>query len=259
MSFNKKHNTASLKVEKKEYEMFEGLPIWRHLENNGTLHESYLCGSDYGVLAERIGKRVIRLKIKYEKFLNELFPDIEIISVFHRIKFKSAKRSREYGDYCVEISYKSNDKYGKKILIVEIKHGLIHIHQKQIRRYSNYILNPSAYFRKADEVKIIFMLFTEINTLNATTSYYLSEFNKEIATKIIDATSKVNEADEDTDIFGVFDKVQKDDDWDMIEESVRCKHSWKDCDNSYSSTCDYCIRNDLCEEKKGDYYRESRK
>ncbi len=208
MSFNRKHNMASLKVEKKEYEMFEGIPIWKHLENNGTLHETHLWGSDYGVLAERIGKRVIHLKIKYEKFLNELFPDIEIISVFHRIKFKSAKRSREYGDYCVEISYKSNGKYGKKVLIVEIKHGLIHIHQKQIRRYSNYIINPSAYFRKADEVKIIFMLFTEINTLNATASYYLSEFNKEIANKIIDATPKVNETDENIDIFNVLDMIE---------------------------------------------------
>lgn len=208
MTFNRKHIIASLKVEKKEYEIFEGLPIWKHLENNGTFHETYLCGSDYGVLAERIGKRIVRLKIKYEKFLNELFPDIEIISVNHRIKFKSAKRSREYGDYCVEISYKSNGKYGKKVLIVEIKHGLIHIHQKQIRRYSNYILNPSTYFRKADEVRIIFMLFTEINTLTATASYYLSEFNKEIANKIIDATPKVNKADDNIDIFSVFNGVE---------------------------------------------------
>ncbi len=208
MSFGRDHGIASLKIEKKEYEMHDGIPIWKHLENNGTVHESHIWGSDYGALAERIGKRNIGIKIKYEGFLNKIFPDINILSVARKTKFKSAKGSREYGDYCLEVHYKSNSVYGKKVLIIEIKHGLVKIHQKQIRRYSNYVINPSAYFRKADEVKIIFMIFTEIDTLNATTSYYLCEFNKELANKIIDAVPKVQETNDSIDIFEVFNNVK---------------------------------------------------
>ena len=44
-----------------------------------------------------------------------------------------------------------------------------------------------------------------------------------------------------------------------IEESLRCKHSWEDCDNSYSSACDYCIRNDISERMIDDYYRKGDK
>lgn len=43
-----------------------------------------------------------------------------------------------------------------------------------------------------------------------------------------------------------------------IEESLRCKFSWEDCDNSYSSTCYYCERNDISKHKIGDYYRKSK-
>lgn len=207
MSFNRKHNIASLKIEKKEYEMHDGIPIWKHLENNGTVHETYIRGSDYGVMAERIGKRDINIKIKYEGLLNKIFPDINILSLFHRTKFKSSKQSREYGDYCLEVSYESNGQYGKKVLIVEIKHGLVKIHQNQIRKYSNYIINPSAYFRKADEVKIIFMIFTEINTMETSASYFLCEFNKELANRIIDAVPKVQETETNIDMFGVFEGV----------------------------------------------------
>lgn len=207
MSFKQKHNITSLKIDKKEYDMHDGIPIWKHLENNGTVHETHIWGSDYGVMAERIGKRDIHIKIKYEGFLNRIFPDINILSVFHRTKFKSAKRSREYGDYCLEVSYESNGTHGKKVLIVEIKHGLVKIHQKQIRRYSNYIINPSVYFRKADEVKIIFMIFTEINTMEASASYFLCEFNKELANGIIDAVPKIQETETNIDMFGVFDRV----------------------------------------------------
>jgi len=40
-----------------------------------------------------------------------------------------------------------------------------------------------------------------------------------------------------------------------IEESLRCKFSWKDCDNSYSSVCSYCERNDISKQKTDDYYK----
>lgn len=41
---------------------------------------------------------------------------------------------------------------------------------------------------------------------------------------------------------------------DIIEESVRCKHSWEDCDVSYSESCYYCVRNKVAEKKVDDYY-----
>ncbi len=40
-----------------------------------------------------------------------------------------------------------------------------------------------------------------------------------------------------------------------IEESLRCKFSWENCDNSYLSICDYCERNDISKQKIGDYYK----
>lgn len=40
-----------------------------------------------------------------------------------------------------------------------------------------------------------------------------------------------------------------------IEESVRCKFSWEDCMNSYTSTCDHCERNDISKQKINDYYK----
>ena len=169
--------------------MLNGIPIWKNLKNNGTEHNLHIIGGDYGSFAERMGKREINKKIKYEKFIQDIFPDIDIVSIAKYYKFKNKHRSLEYGDYCIEISYhnKETNTYGKKILIIEIKHGKVQISQQQIKRYSEFIINPSAYFRKADEVKIIFMIFTEINTLNATASYFISEFNKEFANKIKNA------------------------------------------------------------------------
>lgn len=42
---------------------------------------------------------------------------------------------------------------------------------------------------------------------------------------------------------------------DVIEESVRCKHSWNNCIVSYSLKCDKCIRNEISTQKIGDYYK----
>ncbi len=41
-----------------------------------------------------------------------------------------------------------------------------------------------------------------------------------------------------------------------IEESVRCKHSWEDCVNSYSSMCDNCTRNEIVKSKE-DHYKSA--
>jgi hypothetical protein len=197
-------------MKKEVYRMHDGIPIWQHLMNNSQEYKTILKGSDYGKLAERIGKRELRKLIKFDNFLDKLFPDVTIISTNRRTK--KTQRSLEYGDYCVELSYmkhsdiwlpeNSKMKYGKKVLIIEIKHGKIEISQQQIRRYSKYIITPSAYFRKADEVKVIFMFFTEINTMNASAMYSLCEFNKEFANKIIDAIPvPIKEPDKNFNLF----------------------------------------------------------
>ena len=49
---------------------------------------------------------------------------------------------------------------------------------------------------------------------------------------------------------------KKDDDLIDIEESLRCEFSWENCNNSYSSACDYCERNDISRQKIGDYYKK---
>ncbi len=235
-------------IKKDVYEMCDGIPIWKHLKDNGEFHSARMQGTDFGTLAELIGTREIKKSID-NGLLNKLFPDIDIMSV-NRIR---RNKSSKYGDYNLQINYKKDNTYSKKILIVEIKHGLIEISQQQIKRYSKYLLFPSEYFRKADEVKVIFMLFNRIDSANSSSTYMLCEFNKDLANKIINAMPKVNETDNNIDIFEVFNKIQGND-RDIIEEHSRCKHSWEDCNNSYSSACNYCIRNDLCEEKKGDYY-----
>lgn len=196
---NKKWLIATPKIKKEIYQMHDGIPIWKHLSNNGTEYGLHIYGEDYGSFAERIGKREISRRIKYNKFLESIFPDIEILSFARKTKFKLLHKSKEYGDYCLEISYRTDRHmtFGKKVFILEIKHGKVQISQQQIRRYSEFIKNPSAYFRKADEVKVIFMIFTEINTSNATATYFLSEFNKELVDKIINAmpVTKENESD----------------------------------------------------------------
>ncbi len=190
---------------KEQYDMQDGLPIWKHLMNNGQIHKAGLRGGDYGKLAEWIGIREVKNSIRFRNLITDIFPDIIPLSLTRKVKKK--RRHLEYGDYCLEISYKEKNgaRYGKKVLIIEIKHGHIQISQQQIRRYSEYIIDPAAYFRKADEVKVIFMLFTEINTITASATYLLCEFNQEFAHRIIDAIPKEQEQNKATDIFAFMD------------------------------------------------------
>ncbi len=193
---------------KEIYKTQDGISLWKHLVDNGKEHKIILRGVDCSKLAERVGKRELNKLIKSDNLLDKLFPDMTIISINRKIK--KSNRSLEYGDYCIEISYmkhsdiwlpeNSKMRYGKKVVIIEIKHGKIEISQQQIRRYSKYIITPSAYFRKSDEVRIIFMLFTEINIINATATYFLCEFNKELANKIIDAIP-IQKCDGDINLF----------------------------------------------------------
>ena len=176
------------------YELHDGIPIWAHLINNGSEHTTHIKGEEYGKMAEWIGKRELRNLINNEHLLDKMLPDTAIISIKRRTK--RSNRSLEYGDYCLEISYEhpifsacDKRRYGKKIVIIEIKHGKVQISQQQIQRYAKYIFNPEAYFRKADEVIIMFMLFNKIDTLHANAKYFFCEFNKNLAGKIINSHS----------------------------------------------------------------------
>lgn len=186
---------------KEQFDMQDGFPIWKHLMNNGQKHKAGLRGGDYGKLAEWIGIREVKECIKFRNLITDIFPDIIPLSLSRRVRKKS--KHLEYGDYCLQISYKDKNgtRYGKKILIIEIKHGHIQISQQQILRYSKYLIDPAAYFRKADEVKVIFMIFTKINTINASATYLFCEFNQELAYKIINAIPKEPEQNKVTDIF----------------------------------------------------------
>lgn len=182
-------------MSKQIYEMYNGIPIWKHLINNGFEQTTHIKGEEYGKLAEWIGKRELRNLINNEHLIDKLLPDTAIVSIKRRTK--KSHRSLEYGDYCLEISYEypvfskcDKMRYGKKILIIEIKHGKVQISQQQIQRYAKYVHEPEAYFRKADEVIIMFMLFTEIDTLCANAKYFFCEFNKELAEKIINNIPK---------------------------------------------------------------------
>ncbi len=193
-------------MKKEIFEMHDGIPIWKHLMKNGKEHKTSLKGTDYGKLAEMIGKRELRKLLWYDNLLGKLFPDITVISI-NRI-IKKTRRSKEYGDYTLEVCYrnKNNTGYGKKVVIYEIKHGKVEISQQQIRRYSNYILDPAAYFRKADEVKVIFMFFTTIDTTTASATYNFCEFNPELARKIVNAIPKQYKIDDNANLFALMDE-----------------------------------------------------
>lgn len=102
---------------KEMYDMHDGLPIWKHLLNDGQEHHTKLRSSDYGKLAESIGKKELRNRIKFDNLLDKLFPNITIISIERRTK--KSRRHLEYGDYCVEISYIKDGVYRKKCLLLK--------------------------------------------------------------------------------------------------------------------------------------------
>ncbi len=172
---------------KKVYKMVDGIPIWQHLKNGVKDNNIKLIATDYGAFAEIVGKRVLNKLIGRGGILGELFPEVEIISVQGSPKTRILKDAKiELGDLILEISYKdSSGKFGKKMVIFEIKHGRFQIEQNQLRRYCFMINNPDAFFPKADELKVIFMMLDKINTTKGSASYSMSELCKELATEIL--------------------------------------------------------------------------
>lgn len=174
---------------KKIYNMVDDIPIWQHLKNGAIEKKILLIGPDYGKFAEVLGKRMLRSLTKKGGILDEIFPNICILSAKKMPRVRIEKSSfYERGDLALEISYKNGIGFGKKIVIFEIKHGRFQIDQNQLRRYCAVIDNPGAYFPKADEVKVVYMMFSEIDTLGCSASYCMHELDKNLAHRILNSS-----------------------------------------------------------------------
>ena len=166
----------------------DDIPIWKHLKDGSTKKETCLTNKDAGKFAEIIGSRIL-WNFNKSKILNEIFPDINIISA-------NRMTGLGVGDVAYKISYKKDDgKYGKdgkdggygqKIVIFEVKHGNILIGRFQFEKYCKIISDPKSYFPKAEDVSVIFMMFDQIDTLNKKASYSVYELNNELAHKFLE-------------------------------------------------------------------------
>jgi hypothetical protein len=181
-------------IDKKIYKMVDSIPVWVYLKNGVEKTKIHLKSSDYGKLAEILGNRVLYDIIQKGGVLDRIFPDIEIISIHFIKKFKVLERAKiGLGDIVLEVDYKKGGLFGKKIVVFEIKHGKVIIEQNQLRRYCSMILNPGEHFHKADEVKVIYMIFDDIDTLNASAYYYIKEMDKDFARKVLEQEPVGNE------------------------------------------------------------------
>jgi hypothetical protein len=176
-------------TDRKIYKMIDSIPIWTHLKNGAEKIKIKLIANDYGKLAEILGNRVLNDILQKGGIVDNMFSDIEIISTHFITKFKVLERAKiGLGDIVLEVDYKKygDGAFGKKIVIFEIKHGKIIIEQNQLRRYCSMILNPREHFHKADEVKVIYMIFDDIDTYNASAFYSIKEIDKDFARKVME-------------------------------------------------------------------------
>ena len=174
-------------TDRKIYKMIDSIPIWSHLKNGAEKTKINLIANDYGKLAEILGNRMLNNILQRGGILDNMFSDIEIISAHFIKKFKVLERAKiGLGDIVIEVDYKKDGAFGKKIVIFEIKHGKIIIEQNQLRRYCSMILNPGEHFHKADEVKVIYVIFDDIDTLNASAFYSIKEMDKDFARKVLE-------------------------------------------------------------------------
>lgn len=174
-------------TDRKIYKMIDSIPVWTHLKNGAERTKIKLIANDYGRLSEILGNRILSNILLKGGIIDNMFSDIEILATHFIKKFKVLERAKiGLGDIVLEVDYKKDGKFGKKIVIFEIKHGKIMIEQNQFRRYCSMILNPGEHFHKADEVRIIYMLFDKIDTLNASAFYSIKEIDKDFAKKVLE-------------------------------------------------------------------------
>lgn len=179
---NKEKIPKKFSEDKISHLKIDGIPIWKHLKDGATKKEICLTNKDAGKFAEIIGSRIL-WNFNKSKILNEIFPDINIMSA-------NRMTGLGVGDVAYKISYKKNNgkdnEYGQKIAIFEIKHGNILIGRFQFEKYCKIICDPKIYFPKAEDVSVIFMMFEQIDTLNKKASYSVYELNNELAHKFLE-------------------------------------------------------------------------
>jgi hypothetical protein len=159
----------------------DNIPIWKHLRDGGTKKETCLTNKDAGKFAEIIGSRIL-WNFNKSKILNELFPDIDIVSA-------NRMTGLGVGDVAYKISYKKDDGYGQKIAIFEVKHGKILMGRFQFEKYCRIISDPKSYFPKAEDISVIFMMFDQIDILNKKASYSVYELDNELARKFLETSN----------------------------------------------------------------------
>jgi hypothetical protein len=182
----------------------DDIPIWKHLKDGATKKETCLTNKDAGKFAEIIGSRIL-WNFNKSKILNEMFPDIDIVSA-------NRMTGLGVGDVAYKISYKKDDGkdgkdggYGQKIVIFEVKHGNILIGRFQFEKYCRIISDPKSYFPKAEDVSVIFMMFDQIDTLNKKASYSVYELDNELARKFLEMSN----FDKIVDMTGSIPEISK--------------------------------------------------
>lgn len=173
---------AKFRDDKVQSLKIDDIPIWKHLKNGAVQKDVKLTNKDSGKFAEIIGSRIL-WNFKQSKILDEIFPDIEILS---------ARRMAGLGvgDFVYQISYKKNEGYGQRIAIFEVKHGNIKLGRFQFEKYCRIIGQPKNYFPKSEDVRIIFLMFEQIDTLSMNSSYLYKELDKELAIKFLEKLPK---------------------------------------------------------------------
>ncbi len=185
-------------IGRKIFKMVDSIPMWEHLKNDVEKTKINLKSSDYGKIAEILGSRILDNILQKDEIVKDMFPDIEIISTHFLHNFKVLERTKiGLGDKILEVDYKKDGVFGKKIIVFEIKHGKIIIEQNQLRRYCSMIIKPGEHFQKADEVKVVYMIFSDVDTLECSAFYSIKEIDKDFAKKVLEGEpvklSDVNE------------------------------------------------------------------
>ncbi len=157
--------------------MTEEKPCWKELSDNQSPDfEVELIPQDFGIIAERIGIRILRTILLKKGSINRFYPATKILYTMP---------TTGDWDYGIEIQYRLGKEYGKKLLIFEIKHGK-NIPHKQLYTYSDMIINPKNYFPEVDEVKVFYMMFDFVDTLNRIASYHFCELEKPLAKRVLE-------------------------------------------------------------------------
>lgn len=193
------------------YNMVDGIPIWQHLKIGSDENKIRLIGADFGKFAEIIGRRVLNELTEKGGILGDIFPGINIINIQRPSRIRIVPNAKiEIGDLILEIDYKNGIKFGKKIIVFEIKHGRFQIEQNQIRRYASMVNNPGEFFSKADELRVIFVMLDKIDTVNGSASYHIRELDKTLATKILESMPLKHFVEDNTQCSGVDDSSMVD-------------------------------------------------